>query len=91
MQFFIYISPICSCVIFPSTEPFNPLGNLRIREKPVFCNILTVIQESNSRNNQLIDKANNLYSENGALNRWLVFMIFLPTLSSSILILLQYY
>lgn len=72
--FFTFINPKWVYTVHPATEPVNFLENSRIRKQPVFCNMSTLNQESNLRYNQLIDEANNLCFENGAMNGWLVFL-----------------
>lgn len=86
MLFVTYMNFTWTYNTLPSPEQPSPLQKPRIAKKPVFCNMLAVDQERNSRYNEMIDLVHNLCSENGVLNGWLVFTNFLPILFSSTLI-----
>lgn len=80
MLFFTYVNSAWSYTVFTcNSPPSNLFEGPRIRKKPVFCNMPVTTQEDNSRYNQLVDEVNNLCSENGAKNGWLVSLYNLPS------------
>lgn len=82
MLFFTYTNLKWTYKVLPSPEQPNLLEKPRIRKKPVFCNMSAVVQENNSRYNQVVDEATNICSDNGAINGWSVFANFLYILAS---------